>query len=362
MADTSPTLINIDTRNQVLLERLKEGEHKKFTPFLKRVEKSVRLSLSNAGDKIETKKKLNAILADVTILQKAIYDDYNDQLALDLGKIGVQQAGFEAKSYEKVAVNFDSKIPSVEQVLTAVRVNPMQLADYTGKQLLAPFVNDWSDSQIQRVNNTITQGFYQGQTNSQITRNLRGTKANNFNDGELAKINRSNRTIVRTAVQHASSQARQATMKQNGDLIKGYEWVSTLDSRTSQVCTALDGRKFDMGSGPLPPIHPNCRSTTTAVLSSKFDFLDKGAMRASKGDSGGKQVNTNETYFSWLKKQPKTFQDDAIGITRSKLLRNGGLNADEFARLSLNRNFQPLSLKEMQKKAPSVFEAANIEL
>ena len=362
MADTSPTLINIDTRNQVLLERLKEGEHKKFAPFLKRIEKAVRLQLSNVGDAIETKKRLNTLIADVTALQKAIYNDYNKQLALDLGEIGIQQAGFEAKSYEQVVVTFESTIPTATQVLTAIRVNPMQLADYTGKQLLEPFIKDWSDSQIQRVSNTITQGFYRGQTNSEITRSLRGTKANKFNDGELAKINRSNRTIVRTAIQNVSSQARQETMKQNSDLIKGYEWVSTLDSKTSPTCQGLDGRKFELGNGPLPPIHPNCRSTTTPVLSGKFDFLTQYATRSSAGDSGGKQVSAKETYYSWLKKQNKAFQNQAIGPTRATLLNNGGIGADEFAKLSLNKNFQPMTLAQMQKAQPEVFKNAGIEL
>ena len=362
MADTSPTLINIDTRNQVLLERVKEGEHKKFEPFLKRIEKDVRVRLASEGETITSKKKLNALLSDVTSLQKSIYDDYNNQLALDLGQIGVQQANFEGESYNKVVINFESTIPSAQQVLTSIRVNPMQIADYSGNQLLEPFIKDWSKDQVQRVNNTITQGFYRGETNAQITRNLRGTKSNNFNDGEYAKVNRANRSIVRTAVQHASSQARTETMKANSDLVKGYEWVSTLDSRTSQICQSLDGRRFKIGEGPTTPAHINCRSTTTPVLSEKFSFLDKGATRASKGDSGGKQVNANETYYSWLKKQDKAFQNKAIGPTRAKLLNNGGISSEEFSKLSLNRNFEPMSLKGMQKSQPEVFINAGVKL
>ena len=358
MADTSPALINIDTRNQVLLERLKEGEHKKFTPFLKRIEKGLRGRLSSEGETITSKKKLNALLADVTTLQKAIFDDYNKQLALDFGSVGVQQSIFEANSYDKVVVGFQSLTPSVEQVLVAVRVNPMQLSDYSGKQLLEPFIKDWSVAQTQRVNNAITQGFYTGQTNAEIARNIRGTKANKFNDGELAKVNRSNRTIVRTAVQHSSTQARMLTMKQNSDLIKGYKWVSTLDSKTSDQCSALDGMRFNIGEGPLPPIHPNCRSTTTPVLSEKFDFLDKGATRASVDG----QVSTKETYFSWLKKQDKSFQDKAIGPTRARLLNNGGLTSDQFAKLSLNRNFEAMTLAEMEKAQPQVFINAGVKL
>jgi len=102
----------------------------------------------------------------------------------------------------------------------------------------------------------------------------------------------------------------------------------------------------------------NCRSTTVPVLDESLDFLDEGATRASVDGP----VDANETYYSWLKKQPKGFQDSAIGKTRGNLLRNGGLSADEFAKLNLNRNFEPLTLDEMQAKAPEVFERAGVEV
>ena len=360
MAEISEQLKAIDTRNQVLLERLKQGEHEKFAPFLKKMERQVRIRLSDEGVTVNNKKRLNILLADVSSIQKAIYDDYLKQLSLDLGEIGLSQAEFEAKSYERVVAKFESTVPDVEQVSVALRVNPLQIEGYTGNPLLEPFLKDWSAKETQRVKTVIQQGFYQGQTISQMTANLRGTKTNNYNDGEWAKVNRSNRTIVRTAVQHASTQARHETMNQNTDLIKGYEWVSTLDSRTSAQCSALDGMRFGLGEGPLPPLHPNCRSSTTVVLDEKYDFLDKGATRASKGASGGKQVDAKETYYSWLKGQSKAFQEEAIGVAKSKLLRDGGLTAEQFAKQSLNRNFDALTLKEWKNKNPVLFENAGI--
>lgn len=362
MAEISETLKSIDVRNQVLLERLKQGEHEKFEPFLKELEKVVRIRLSSEGDTIFNKKRLNALLLDVKTLQRDIYDDYTKQLTLDLIDIGVAQATTEGKSYERVVASFESTIPAAAQVSVAIRVNPLQVEGYTGNPLLEPFIKDWSSQKIQQVNTVIQQGYYQGQTNAQITANLRGTKTNNFNDGEWAKVNRSNKTIVRTAVQHASTQARHETMRQNSDLVVGYEWVSTLDSRTSSQCSALDGRRFKDGEGPLPALHLNCRSATTPVLNEKYDFLKKGATRASKGESGGKQVDAKETYYSWLKKQSKSFQAEAIGPTKAKLLRDGGLTSEQFAKQSLNRNFEALSLSEWKKKNPAIFDEANIKL
>ena len=358
--DTSGDLFNFDVRNQVMLERLKTAKHKKFEPFLKRIEKDVRIRLSDEGETIISKRRLNTLLADVTAMQREIYDEYQAQLTGDLSAIGVQQAGFEALSYEKAVVGFSSTIPSEAQLLTAIRVNPLQVANYAGDPLIEPFIKGWSNTEIQRVKTVIQQGFYQGQTNADITRALRGTRANNFKDGDYAIVNRSNKAIVRTAVQHASTQARVLTMQQNSDMVKSYEWVSTLDSRTSHQCASLDGRRFKMGEGPLPPIHPNCRSTITPVISDKFDFLDAGAQRPEKGASGPGQTSAETTYYGWLKRQPAAFQNDAIGTTRAKLLRNGGLSSDEFARLSLGKNFEALTLDEMKAKNPAIFEKAGL--
>ena len=129
----------------------------------------------------------------------------------------------------------------------------------------------------------------------------------------------------------------------------------------SKVCASLDGMRFKIGEGPLPPIHPNCRSVVTPVLSERFDFLKEGATRPSKGADGVELVPSDQTYYSWLKDQPVAFQNDAIGATRAKLLRDGGLSSEEFARLSLDKNFQPLTLDAMESKAPAVFEKAGVD-
>ena len=232
MTTTSDEKKTFDIRNQVMLERLKVGEHKKFEPYLKELDKKIRARLNDAGDSIQTKKELNRVLSDIEIIQRDIYEEYQRQLVGDLGDIAVSQAAFEAKGYDKAVAGFESKKPSVDQLKTALRVNPLQVENYTGDPLLEPFIKDWSRTQKRRVKTTIQQGFSQGQTNAQIISNIRGTRAAKFNDGDLARVNRSNKTIVRTAVQHSATQARVSTMSANDDLVKGYEWVSTLDSRT----------------------------------------------------------------------------------------------------------------------------------
>ena len=75
----------------------------------------------------------------------------------------------------------------------------------------------------------------------------------------------------------------------------------------------------------------------------------------------GKAVLTKQqTYYSWMKTQPAKVQDSIIGPTRGKLLRNGGISAERFAKLQIGKDFTPLTLKDMRKLDPIAFEKAGL--
>ena len=359
---TSPEAINIATRGQVLLERLKSGQAAKFAPFLKRMEVILRMRLA-AGDMTSYQAaKVTALLQSIEGDLTAVMGEYRTMLTGDLIDTAIQQAQFEAKTLDHLVTEkaFESFVPTAEQVRSAVLTAPLSVVGYNQGQLLESWLQNWSAGQIEQISGVIRQGYYQGQTTDQIVRALRGTTKANFQDGSLAQIDRSNRTVVRTAVQHMSTVARQQTYQRNSDLVKGVQWVSTLDSRTTTQCRSLSGKRFPVDKGPRPPIHPNCRSTTVPVLDDAFGILDKGATQASKGEEGGQQVSADLTYYEWLKTQPAGFQDAAIGPVRGKLLRNGGLSADRFSELQLGQNFQPLTLEQMRALEPLAFKRAGI--
>lgn len=37
------------------------------------------------------------------------------------------------------------------------------------------------------------------------------------------------------------------------------EWVAEMDAATCNRCRAMHGKEFKQGTGPEPPLHPNCR-------------------------------------------------------------------------------------------------------
>lgn len=348
---------DVVSRHQVYLERLKSGYTETFQKSARKIDKAIRevlTAIDEDGLDDLTAKELRSLLGQLREKQLAIYTERMDTFTSQLEDLAGNEAGFEAQLLKEmgVAVVAGKTIQSIgaKEAYSAALRNPIQA---TG-DMLETFLTDLSSREIKRVEQEIMKSVAQGRTISQTVTAIRGTKKAKYQDGVLGRNWTDARTVVRTATQHVSSSSRAALLEANNDVIQKYQWVSTLDSRTSQTCRSLDGQVFTIGKGPMPPIHPNCRSTTVPYF--EPGEWDKGATRSSATGP----VDQSTTYYEWLKEQPAAFQDDAIGPTRGKLLRNGGLTSEEFSDLQLDKNFQPLTLSEMREKNPRAFEKANI--
>jgi len=343
-------------RHQVMLERVKSKEANQYASFLLDMDRSIRLRLS-ADDLTEfSRVRLERLIASIESDMSLIYDNYWDYLSGSLTEIGDYEANFESASLNQVLENFEITIPGAEQVRSAIFTKPLSVEGAHKGKLLEPFYRDWSKMEKDRVAGAVRSGYGEGKTNSQIIKDIRGTKAAKYNDGLLVINKRNIEAVVRTSIQHAASMAQQATWEANSNVVIGVRWISTLDTQTTPICMNLDQSVHPINKGPRPPAHIQCRSRTVAELDGRFDFLKKGATRSSMSGP----VSARESYYSWLKRQPAGIQAAAIGQKRSKLLRDGGLSAEKFAKLNMGRNFKPLTLEKMKKLEPLAFSRANL--
>jgi SPP1 gp7 family putative phage head morphogenesis protein len=117
--------------------------------------------------------------------------------------------------------------------------------------------------------------------------------------------------LVRTSINQVANTASQQVYEANPDITSKYRYVATLDTRTSAICRALDGKQFEYGKGPTPPQHFNCRSTTVPVI----DYEGLGFTPPPEGTraSAGGQVPADTTYGEWLAKQPLAVKAKALG-------------------------------------------------
>ena len=164
------------------------------------------------------------------------------------------------------------------------------------------------------VAGVIREGIREGMSIPQIVRLIRGTRANGYTDGVLALGRRQAEAVARSAVQHVMQGARVKTYQESG-VVKGYQWLSTLDLRTTlEYCVPRDhlvwdlhfspvGHEFTWGGGP-GRIHWNCRSSNTAVLKSWRDLgVDKDELPPSARASMDGKVAGTTTAEDWLKRQ-----------------------------------------------------------
>jgi SPP1 gp7 family putative phage head morphogenesis protein len=179
-----------------------------------------------------------------------------------------------------------------------------------------------AESQAERFGQVVRNGLLTGETTPQIAKRLVGTLQFGENrtakqaiaaGGELTTIP-DNQVIalVRTSINQVANAASQQVYEANQDITQKYRYVATLDTRTSAICAALDGREFEYGKGPTPPQHFNCRSTTVPIIDPDILPPSTTATRASQDG----QVPINMSYGEWLAKQPKSVQAEALGASK----------------------------------------------
>lgn len=333
------------------IEQYKTEEVKRVLALMNKADVSLRRQIvkKKGATSVITKNRLQAIREDIKESikdSKLILKERLENTALEFGKFETLWLG----DIIKVTVPSDIPVSLVHatpsQILGAVRARPFN------NTTLQSMVEEWGLKKKNVLINHVQQAFVQGQSLDDVVRTLFGTRAMNYTDALLDGTRREIRTQVRTALNHMSSTAREVTYEKNQDLIKGVQWVSTLDGRTTLLCMNLDG-KVDLYDGSVrelngmrPPAHYNCRSTTVPVLKSlqEMGISEEGFTPSTRASMNG-QVAETKTYATWFKDQPKKFQKQVLGAKRYELYNSGELTLDKFL-----DNGRTLTIKELYSK------------
>lgn len=110
--------------------------------------------------------------------------------------------------------------------------------------------------------------------------------------------------LVRTEVNKISNDAtHEAYNEVPDDILEQYQYLATLDNRTSEVCQELDGQVFYLKDAQVgvnrAPMHPNCRSTDIPYFKD-MPVSERGRI-ATDYSRGGQAyyVPSNMTYKEW---------------------------------------------------------------
>lgn len=330
------------------LQRLSTATVRKVLALLKRSDARI-IELLTRDDLTElSRARQEELLRRLRKVIKSAYVDATGKLQVDLAELAVYEGQYQADLFKRIVpVNIDFIAPAANQVIAAVNSRPFQ-----GK-LLKDWFTELEDSAFRLLRNSIRAGVVENRTIGQMVREIRGTAAQGYKDGILEITRRHAETTVRTAVAHTAQTARSYTFQQNSGLIKGEQWTSTLDGRTSAVCRARDGMVYKLGKGPRPPAHPNCRSSMVPILKSASELGLKNAPKSTRASMNG-QVPEDMNYDGWLRKQPKAFQDDVLGKRKAELFRSG-LKMERF----VDRSGAEYTLDELKKREAEIWAMAS---
>ena len=219
-----------------------------------------------------------------------------------------------------------------------------------------------ASAQADFISREIRVGITEGESIAKIARRLRGrlqfganqemtARAQALAGGSGMKLaNNQVRTIVRTSVNQVQTMANQAVYSANQDITKKYEYVATLDARTTALCGSLDGKKFKYGEGPEPPQHFNCRSTTVPIIDD--DDLRRRFPDTRPSEVG--RVPQDLSYPDWLKRNPN-MQTQALGNKKrffNYLINTKNKSPRDALRQILRDDGTELSLTDLIKKYP----------
>ena len=317
MSNPNQILLDDQIVRQINLERYSNAKAKKVAKLLDKVRDDVIAkiaALKAKGASELTLAQQKRLLREVERLQRDIYVQVFKEIEDGFEEVAKEQAGWITKSLDKATAS-----GTVVKQLTAKRALAAAEAKFMRGKHVKDWLKDMAPAHRERLKQALQISFTENESLAAAVARVR----------DVTKMSaRGARTFVRTANTHVAASVAEETYKENADLVSHYEWRAVLDNRTTKVCMSRDGKRYEVGKGPMPPAHPGCRSTTYAIIE-------------------GFPPPERETYGQWLARQPAKVQDDILGPKRAKLFRAGKFKVDGF----VDAKGKTLTLAKLNKKA-----------
>lgn len=335
----------------IYLERYKTQLARDIIKLVKATESDVRKRLERRLSAIvtsgfdtgpESTRRLRTLLAEVRKARRKGFDKAFQKIRLELTEFAAYEAGFQAQLLTNaLSISLAVNTPTASRIVSAVMANPMDGVP------LREHVKNMRDADVRRINQQIRLGLVSGDTLPQIVRRVVG-------EGSVtARAKNDVEAVVRTAVNHASNQARDAFAKVNTDIVKGVMWVATLDTRTTTICLDLDGDIFPVDSGRRPPAHYRCRSTTTYITKTwremglAIDEIPAGTRASMDG-----QIPSSIKGEQWFSQQSKSRQVELFGKSHTELFRSGELQFSDL----IKRDGTKYTLSQLRERHPDIVQ------
>lgn len=278
---------NVSYKDALL--QLNKSEYKEFKKsiedYINNIKDSAILKELNALSSRSRISRLDGLMSNIQEILGQLYEEQQIRLEdflADTYKNNYYQSIYEVQKGIGIGVTF-SKID--ETAIKEILSYP-----WSGQQFSERI---WENrSKLVRVlKQELTQGFIQGKSVQKIASSINKQMDSGYKNA--LRLARTETNFI------ANESTRQGYIASN--VVEQYEYLATLDNRTSEVCQSLDGRVFNLKDAQVgvnyPTLHPNCRSTVVVY------FDDMASERIAR-DTEGKNyyVPSDMKYNEWYKK------------------------------------------------------------
>lgn len=259
-------------------------------------------------------------------------------------------AEYAGRSAERVVQIALADVGKVEMATT--RLTGPQLREIVRYPIQGLRLGEWWERQGQVVSSALRQqvqiGLMFGESVPDLTKRILGVQQGRLGATVQQIGERGIEAIVRTTVNAVNTNARLEALREfDSDVTDSYQYVATLDERTTILCASLDGNiyRYDEVNAPHPPLHINCRSTIVPIVNWAqlgVEPPEKLAPLTRATKAGPVEF---KTYEQWLRDQPDYIQDRILGIDRAAMWRGGFVSFRDL----LDKDYKILSVEELRQ-------------
>ena len=299
------------------------------------------------------KQIISSFLQDAEQIIEKDFKAFEKSFTSEMSSYAVYESEAAAKTVNTaVGVNLVSKTLTEKQAVALV--SEAWIANKTVNE----YFKGMQESLKADLFTAMRRGYLTGESTESLIRKIRGyVDAEGIQHAALidGATRKSAERAVRTMVMGIANEARHKTLVEDADVVKGFQWVATLDGRTCTDCASRDGLAWDLDGNGLdgntfpyetPPIHASCRCTLAPVLKSWEELgMDLPEFDPSTRASMDGQVSDTLDFKEWFDSKGAAFQAKWLGPGRYELWKKGKITFRDL----VDQNGRELTLAQLKE-------------
>lgn len=357
-------------KNHIALERFSEGIKEKVFDILTKAQNEIAGQIASIDPMAPAltkwrRERLEKLNTKITEIIDQSYKEIKSLSAKDMKNIAKSTlAGTPKMLNAAVGANiFDVTLTPelLKSIVTNTMIDGHIIGEWWNKQ--STDTKARLIGQMNQIAEQLQLGMVKGEAIGEMISRIRGTK---LTPGVMSISKREAAALTRTSFMQVAQNARMKVYKQNSDVLKGYQFVATLDMRTTPLCRGIDLKMYDGDFKPVghsfafpgtPPLHWNCRTSLVPITLSYRELIaeDSGLTNKqkkaiqeqvpeSKRASMGGPIKDHLNYNDWLLGQSEEIQKDVLGIQRQRLWKENKIGMEDL----IHQTGRQLTLDELK--------------